>query len=105
MQTVLIGILLLCGYFYLFQAVAKRTDNKSSLPLIAVVLLLVYAFITIALLLMLRQLGNASFSLLAMLVLIMCLGIFAGIYGVIRHFREISRGMLLLFLLYLLMVG
>ena len=36
MQIILIAILLLCGYFYLFQAVAKRTANRAALPVIAI---------------------------------------------------------------------
>ena len=105
MQIILIAILLLCGYFYLYQAVAKRTANRAALPLIAVILLLIYAVISVALILIIGQSNSMDFVFLAILILMACIGVFALLTGLIRHFREISKGMLALFVSYILMTG
>ena len=105
MQFLLIVILLLCGYFFLFQAVAKRAASRSSIPLLAIVLLLVYLLISLPLVLIISQMGGLSFTFLALLILASFIGVIAFFYFVIKHYREINKGMLLLFLLYLLMVS
>ena len=105
MQIILIAILLLCGYFYLYQAVARRTANRAALPLIAVVLLLIYAVISVALILILGQSNSMDFVFMAILILMACIGLFVLLAGLIRHFGEIHRGMLALFVSYVLMMG
>lgn len=105
MQTILIGILLLCGYFYLYQIVAQRTVNRSSLPFIAVLLLVVYAGISFALITILGQLGNSNTVLLALLVFMSILGLFLLLCGLVKNFRAINKTMLLLFILYMLMTS
>ncbi|MBR1584272.1 MAG: VanZ family protein [Clostridia bacterium] len=105
MQLILIGILLLCGYFYLFQAVAKRTASRSALPMIAAVLLIVYALIAGPLVLIISRLGSVDFILLALLILTACVGAFLMVYDFGKHFREANKGMAALFLLYVLAVG
>ena len=105
MQVILIAILLLCGYFYLYQAVAKRTVNRAALPLIAVLLLLIYGLISVALILILGQTNSLDFVFMALLILVACIGVFAVLTALYRHFHEIRKGMLVLFLLYLLIVA
>ncbi len=105
MYYVLIGILLLCGYFYLYQFVAKRTANKNSLPVIAIVLLVIYLFISVSLLLVINRMGSAEFMLLALLVLIACVGVASGVYSLFRNRNSINKTVMALFLLYLFAMG
>ena len=105
MQLVLVAILLLCGYFFLFQAVAKRAASRSAIPVLAVVLLLVYLLIALPLVLIISQMGGMSFTFLALLILAAFIGLVAFLAFLFKHFRQINKGMLLLFLLYLLMTG
>ncbi len=105
MQMALIAILLLCGYFYLYQFVAKRTANRNSLVLIAIVLLVVYLVIMVPLVLIFRELGNISFVLLGILLLLSCIVLFMAMYGLVRDYRKIHKGMLMLFVLYTLMMA
>ena len=105
MQLLLIVILLLCGYFFLFQAVAKRAASRSSIPLLAIVLLLVYLLVSLPLVLIISQMGGLSFTFLALLILASFIGVIAFFYFVFKHYREINKGMLVLFLLYLLMIS
>lgn len=105
MQLVLVAILLLCGYFFLFQAVAKRAASRSAIPVLAMVLLLVYLLIALPLVLIISQMGGMSFTFLALLILAAFIGLVAFLAFLFKHFRQINKGMLLLFLLYLLMTG
>ena len=105
MQLVLVAILLLCGYFFLFQAVAKRAASRSAIPMLAVVLLLVYLLISLPLVLIISQMGGLSFTFLALLILAAFIGLVAFLSFLFKNFRHINKGMLLLFLLYLLMTG
>ena len=105
MQLLLIVILLLCGYFYLFQAVARRAASRASIPLLAVVLLGVYLLISLPLVLIISQMGGMSFAFLALLILAAFLGVYAFISFVIKNFRDCNKTALVMFLLYLLMVS
>ena len=105
MQLVLVAILLLCGYFFLFQAVAKRAASRSAIPMLAVVLLLVYLLISLPLVLIISQMGGLSFTFLALLILAAFIGLVAFLSFLFKNFRQINKGMLLLCLLYLLMTG
>lgn len=77
MQVLLVVILLLCGYFFLFQAVAKRAASRSSIPLLAIVLLLVYLLVSLPLVLIISQMGGLSFTFLALLILASFIGVIA----------------------------
>ena len=105
MQLLLIVILLLCGYIYLFQAVAKRAASRASIPMLAFVLLGLYLLISLPLVLIISQMGGLSFVFLALLILAAFIGTFAFILFVIRNFRQINKTMLVLFLLYLLILS
>ena len=105
MQLLMIVILLLCGYFYLFQAVAKRAASRASIPILALVLLAIYLMISLPLVLIISQMGGMSFAFIALLILAAFIGLFAAIYSMIRNFRQLNKTMLVLFLLYLLMMS
>lgn len=105
MQLLLIVILLLCGYFYLFQAVAKRAASRSSIPILAIVLLVIYLLVSLPMVLLIAQMGGTNFVVLALLILAACIGLFAVLFAMIRNFRELNKTVLVLFLLYLLILG
>ncbi len=105
MQIILIAILLLCGYFYLYQSVANRTANRAALPVIAIVLLLIYAAISVSLILILGRTNSMDFVFMALLILMACAGTLALLAALLRNFRTVHKGMLTLFILYLLVIG
>jgi len=105
MQLLLIVILLLCGYFYLFQAVAKRAASRASIPLLAIVLLVIYLMISLPMVLIIAQMGGTSFVVLALLILAACIGLFAAVFSLVKNFRQINKTALVMFLLYLLMMS
>ena len=105
LQIIMIGILLLCGYLFLFQIVAKRTENKSAVPFVAIVLLLIYTLIAVPVVFIISQMGDTALILMAILMLFSCIVLFAAVYGLIHHFHEINKGMLALFLVYVLAVA
>lgn len=105
MQIILIAILLLCGYFYLFQAVAKRTANRAALPVIAILLLFIYAGISVSLILVIGSTNSMDFVFMALLILISFIGLSALALGLVRNFRALNRTALTLFILYLLVLG
>ncbi|HAE44266.1 MAG TPA: hypothetical protein DCG37_01550 [Lachnospiraceae bacterium] len=105
MQIIIIAILLLCGYLYLLQFVVKHSVNRSANTLLAIVLLIIYTGISVPLLMIFSRLGDMNFILLAILLLTACIVLFAALYGCLQHFRELNKGMLALFILYVLMVG
>lgn len=105
MQIILIAILLLCGYFYLFQAVAKRTANRAALPVIAILLLFIYAGISVSLILVIGRTSSMDFVFMALLILISFIGLSALALGLVRNFRALNRTALTLFILYLLVLG
>ena len=104
-QLIMIVILLLCGYIYLFQAVAKATANKSALPVIALILLIIYVMIAVPLVIIIRQMGSTELILISLLLLITCMTVFFAFYGLLRNYRAIRYGMLALFVLYVLAVA
>ena len=101
----MIGILLLCGYIFLFQLVARKTENKASVPIIAVILLFIYLLVAIPLVLIIGRMGSTAMMLQSLLILFACLALFAAVLGMIRNFRELNKGMLALFITYVLAVG
>ncbi len=105
MQLLLIVILLLCGYFYIFQAVARRAANRASVPLLAIVLLVVYLLISLPLVLIVSQMGGMSLVFLSLLILSAFFGVFAFFTFLIKNYRECNKTALLMFILYLLMVS
>ncbi len=105
MQLLLIVILLLCGYFYIFQAVARRAANRASVPLLAIVLLVVYLLISLPLVLIISQMGGMSLVFLSLLILSAFFGVFAFFTFLIKNYRECNKTALLMFILYLLMVS
>ncbi|MBQ6255662.1 MAG: VanZ family protein [Clostridia bacterium] len=105
MTYALMGFLLLCGYLFIFRAMCARISNKKSLPILAFVLLVVYAAVAIPLMIVLSQMGSNSFMLLALLMLSACSVLFVALYGLFVNFKYLNKKMLVLFILYLLMIS
>ncbi len=105
MVYILMGIMLLCGYIFLLHFVSGRISSKKSMPLLSVIILLVYAALAVPLVFILNQMGSPSFMLMAMLLGLSCLVLFALAYGMLRHFSELNKTMLTVFILYLLAVS
>ncbi|MDO4522925.1 MAG: VanZ family protein [Eubacteriales bacterium] len=105
MQYALNIILLLCGYIYLLQLVIKRTKNVRAIPTIAVLLLVIYLVIAVPLFALISSFGNSDMMLLSMLMLVSCIAVFNILYNILKYFRYLNKGMLVLFLIYLLAVG
>lgn len=101
----MIGIVLLCGYLFLFQIVAQKTENKGSIPIVAIILLLIYLGIAVPVLFVISTMGSTEMILISLLLLFTCVAVFVSIYGLVHHFRDINKGMLALFLTYVLAVG
>ena len=105
MQMVLAGILLLCGYIYLLQIVLKRSANKNAAPFIAVFLLAIYGVAAAVLLFALSAMGSSEMTVMGLLLLIAAGVLTAAVFGAIRSFRQLKKGMLAMFLIYLLGVA
>ena len=102
---IMMGVLLLAGYFFLLHTVTKRMDGKKSVLMIGIVLFLIYAAVAVPLMYILSQMGSSSFVLLALMLLLACVVLFMALYSLVRNFSDLNKGMLILFILYLLMVG
>lgn len=101
MKYAMMGFLLLTGYFFLLRAVSSRTFNKKSLPLLAFVILIIYAGVAIPMMIILNQMGSTNFVLLAMLLLFGACVLLVMLYSLFHNFREINKKALILFILYL----
>ena len=104
-KYIVMGVLLVCGYFFLLHTMTGHMSGKKGVFGLALVLFFVYAAIAIPLMIILNQMGNSNFVLLALLLLLSCFVLFTILYNFIRDFRELNEGMLVLFILYVLMVS
>ncbi len=105
MKYILIAVMLIGGYLFLMQIITEHTQNKRSLPMLSVVLLVVYALIAGPTLYIIGQFGSISLILLALLLLFACIILFAGLYGLLHYWGELNKASLLLFFLYMAAVG
>lgn len=105
LQYIMIGIVLLCGYLFLLQTVTQRTENKSSIPIVSIILLLIYLVVAVPVLYVISTLGSTGMMLIALLLLFTCVILIISIYGLIHHFRDVRKGMLAVFVSYLFAVA
>ena len=80
----------------------ERFGNIDTMQVLLVVILLLCGYLLV---LIISQMGGLSFTFLALLILASFIGVIAFFHFVFKHYREISKGMLVLFLLYLLMIS
>lgn len=104
-EYIIMGIILACGYLFLFYVISQNTANRKSVPLLAIILLIIYAMIAVPVMLILNQMGNSNFMLLSLLLLLSCMVLFAVVFMLISNFREINIRALVLLLLYLMVVA
>ncbi len=105
MQLLMIVILLVCGYLYLLQSVVSRAANRNALPVIAIAVLAVYALISIPMVIVISRMGSLDFVLISLLLLIACIGVFVLLNGLMKNYYELNKGILVLFILYILAVS
>lgn len=98
----MIGILLVCGYIYLYQVVSRRASKMVKMPVLAVVLLFAYAMVTGPVIYIISSLGSAEMLLFTLLMLVACIILCAAFYGLLQNLRYVNKGMLALFLVYIL---
>ena len=101
MQYLLIGLLLLVGYFYIYRFFLKRIARKSVLPVAAVILFLIYAAASGVLIVAFKQYGSPKMTLLMLLVLMTMIGFCVLFYQFLKYVQQIRAIPLLLLLLYL----
>lgn len=104
-QLAIIGILLVCGYIYLLQMASRRAPEYIKRPFLAVVLLFAYAMIAGPVIYIISSLGSTEMLLFTLLMLMSCVILFAAVYALFQNLRHINKGMLALFLIYLLAVA
>ena len=105
MSYILIGILLVCGYIYCLQVVARRTTNRAAMPLISLLLLILYLCIGIPFVIIICSMGSLDFVLLALLSALSFAIVISAISGLFRNFHILNKGMLALFITYTLAVA
>ena len=105
MKTIAMGIFLLCGYLFLLGYVSGRIQSRRQLPVLSVLLLVLYLAVGIPFMMILSSMGDTSFVMMTLLLLLSCIVLLVLVAGLIRHFGEINHRMLILFLLYVLMVS
>ena len=101
MQYLLIGLLLLFGYYYIYRLFVKRTASKSTLPIAALILFLIYAAISAVLIVVFNRYGSPRTTLLLLLVLMSMIGFCVLVYYFLNYVHEIRAIPALLLLLYL----
>lgn len=101
----MIGILLVCGYIYLLQMASRRAPSYIKRSLLAVVLLFAYAMIIGPVIYIVSSLGSTEMLLFTLLMLMSCVILLAALYALFQNLRNINKGMLALFLIYILAVA
>lgn len=101
-QVAIIGVLLVCGYIYLFQLVSRRITYQIKRSVLAAVLLFAYAMIMGPLVYIISSLQSTEMLLFTLLMLLSCVVLFVSINGLIQNLRSVNKGALALFLVYIL---
>lgn len=105
MQVILIVIVILCGYLALLKYVFNHAANRASFPMLAVLLLVIYGGVSGGVAMVLSRLGSTEYTFMGFLMLGACGMLFASLSYLARHFGEIRKKWLAMFLMYLLVVG
>ena len=102
MEYLLIGLLLIFGYFCLYMVFFKKTDNKTkAVPIAAAaILLVVYAVVSVVLIIAFNQYGSLRMTLMMLLVLMSGVGFCILLYCFLTHAHEVKKIPTLLFVLY-----
>lgn len=105
MQYLLMGLLLLIGYYFLYRFFLKRTASKSRLPIAALILFVVYAGISAVLIAAFNRFGSPRLTLMMLLALMSTIGLCILLYGFLVHVHQIRAVPALLLVLYLGLVA
>ena len=104
MQTLLTGLLLFGGYVYILQILIRRTMNRSAIPMIAAILLLIYGGISGFLVITFRNAGTIGSLLITVLLFMAMITLALMIRFLVTNWTEVSKGALALFAVYFLAV-
>lgn len=102
MEILLLGILLLAVYLVVLLNVSRKLRDRRMLPAVALILFFVFLCAAIALYVVLRYTGGIEQILLAALMVVSVIVFGKQVSFVLHNFREVNKGMLALFLTYLL---
>ena len=105
MEYVLIGMLLVFGFFCLYRMLSKRTEKKQVRQVATVILFVVYVVISAVMIIVFNQLGSARMTLLMLLILMSMVGFCILFYGFLKNSHEIKKLPTLLFVLYIAAVA
>lgn len=104
-RFLLIAFFLLVGYFLLLYLILQKSDRRGSKVQLAGVLFVIYALICVPLVFIINQLGDTSFVLLTLLLLMSSIVLFILLYAMLQDFASINKRTLLIFILYLLVLS
>ena len=105
LELTMIIFVLVSGYLFLLQMALNNMEQTNAKPLVALILLILYVVVAVPFILIVKQLGSYGFVLMAMLMFMSILCLFAGLVSFVRYFDEINKGMLVLFLVFMIVVG
>ena len=105
MQVILLVVLGLCGYLALLKYVHDHAENRSSFPMLAVILLLIYGAICGGLVMVLSRMGSMEFTFMGLMMLGAVLAVLAMIVYIMKYFRNIRKTWLAMLVMYVLVVG
>lgn len=104
LQEIMIGLLLLGGYFGVLHRLAEKSTVKQALPVAAGVLLSFFVMLGVTLIYVSRSLGAEQ--VLAAMLLMIAVVTLGGIFRyVVVHFRDMNPGTAAILLVYLIAVG
>ena len=105
MQYLLIGLLLLIGYYYIYRFFLKRTASKATLPVAAGILFVVYAAVSCVLIVVFNRFGSPRMTLLLLLALMSMIGFCVMLYYFLQNVHQIRAIPALLLLVYLVVIS
>lgn len=104
-QYIMIGVALLIGFVCILPYIVRHTANKSAVPVVVLIALILYLIIAAVLLFVLSTLSNANMMAFSVLQLLGLLAAALLLYTLFRNRRHINKWGLALFLVYVLAVG
>ena len=104
MEYLLIGLLLVFGYFCLYMIFFRKSSAKRSTAA-AAIMLVVYAIISAVLIMVFSQYGSLRMTLLMLLVVMSGVGFCILLYSFLKYINEVQKLPTLLFILYIGVVG
>lgn len=102
MEGILIGILLVGGYFAILQAMGRRIRDRNRIPALALVLLFLFLCLAGVLYIVMQASGGVGQMLFVMMMLMAVCVMGRMVWYLLSHFDQIDKGMLALLITYVL---